>query len=205
MQAKNSLEVINYLISQFDKGIIPDVTDLYEKNLELFFELNLLSLKPTLYVANLSDDDTSELIYKKLKDSLKTKEVIKIYGKLENELLEIPEEERNSYRKELGIDGDGLNNFIFKCYEMLNLITFYTINENEARAWSISKESKVIEAAGKIHTDMQKGFIKAEVINCNELLNIGSVQKARDEGKIRIEGKDYKIKDKDIILIKFSV
>ncbi|MBM3706848.1 MAG: redox-regulated ATPase YchF [Actinobacteria bacterium] len=205
LNARNNLETVNYLIGLFNKGSIHDVTDLYEKNTELFLELNLLSLKPALYVANLNDDEQSSVLYKKLQESIKKREIVKIYGKLENELLELPEEERASYRKELGIDSNGLNSFILKCYGMLNLITFYTINENEARAWSLTRGSKVIDAAGKIHSDMQKGFIKAEVINCNELLSIGSIHKAKEDGKIRIEGREYQVKDKDIILIKFAV
>jgi ribosome-binding ATPase YchF (GTP1/OBG family) len=88
---------------------------------------------------------------------------------------------------------------------MLNLITFYTINENEARAWPLIKGSTAIEAAGKVHSDMQKGFIKAEVINCSELLNLNSIHKAREEGRIRIEGRDYTVADEDVIQIKFSV
>jgi len=205
LNARNNLETVNYLIGLFNKGSIHDVTDLYEKNTELFLELNLLSLKPALYVANLNDDEQSSVLYKKLQESIKKREIVKIYGKLENELLELPEEERASYRKELGIDSNGLNSFILKCYGMLNLITFYTINENEARAWSLTRGSKVMDAAGKIHSDMQKGFIKAEVINCNELLSIGSIHKAKEDGKIRIEGREYQVKDKDIILIKFAV
>ena len=205
LQAKNSLEITNYLIDRLNEGSIPDIASLYEKHKEFFLELNLLSLKPVLLVANLNDDEYSTVLFKKLQENIKGKEIVKIYGKLENELLELPEEERLSYRKELGIDDNGLNSFIFKCYRMLNLITFYTINENEARAWSLKKGLKAIDAAGKIHTDMQKGFIKAEVINCNELLSLGSVHKAKENGKIRVEGRDYQVKDKDIILIKFAV
>jgi len=88
---------------------------------------------------------------------------------------------------------------------MLDLITFYTINKNEARAWSIKKGSNVLKAAGKIHSDMEKGFIKAEVINAAQLLDFGSVSHAREEGKVRIEGKDYIIGDKDVIQVRFSV
>jgi len=205
LNAKKNLEIVCYLIEQFNKGIVNDISGLYEKNTELFLELNLLSLKPTLYVSNLNDDEQSSILYNKLQECTKGKNIVKIYGKLEDELLELPEEERASYRKELGIDSNGLNSFILKCYSMLNLITFYTINENEARAWSLIRGSKAIDAAGKVHSDMQKGFIKAEVINCNELLDIGSIHKAREDGKIRVEGRDYQVKDRDIILIKFSV
>ena len=202
--AKEQIEVIESLIAMLDRGAMDDVPDLEKTNRQLFKELNLLSLKPTLYVANMGDDESCEELFKELKEKIKEGEIIRIYGKLEGELLDIPNEERAEYRKELGIEGDGLDGFIKKCYSMLNLITFYTINENETRAWSLIDGSSAFDAAGKVHTDMQRGFIKAEVINYGELLGYGSMQKARDEGKIRIEGKDYIVSDGDVILIKFS-
>jgi len=204
---RSNVEVVNYLIDRFNKGSIniSDFNGIFEKNKELFLDLNLLSFKPTLYVANMNEDTKSISLYNDLIKKIGTSEVIKIYGKVENELLELPENERDYYRKELGIEEDGLKIFIKKCYSMLNLITFYTINENEARAWPLIKGSRAIEAAGKVHSDMQKGFIKAEVINCSELLKLNSIHKAREEGRVRIEGRDYIVANEDVIQIKFSV
>lgn len=205
--ARANLEVVNYLIDKFNKGSIniSDFNGIFEKNIELFFDLNLLSFKPALYVANMNEDTKSIGLYNDLIKKIGTGETIKIYGKVENELLELPENERDYYRKELGIEEDGLKIFIKKCYSMLNLITFYTMNENETRAWPLIKSSTAIEAAGKVHSDMQKGFIKAEVINCSELLKLNSIHKAREEGRIRIEGRDYIVANEDVIQIKFSV
>lgn len=204
-QAKNDLELINHLIDEFSKGDLSGLNNIGSRNPEFFLDLNLLSLKPVLYVANMGDDDRSIDLYNKIIAGAGQNEVIKIFGKLENELLEIGDNEREIYRKELGLEENGLHIFIKKCYSMLNLLTFYTLNENEARAWPLKTGSKIIEAAGKIHTDIQRGFIKADVIGCKELLSIGSMHRAKEEGKGRVEGREYMVKNEDVILIKFSL
>lgn len=205
VQAKNDLELINHLIDEFSKGDLAGLNNTQSRNPEFFSDLNLLSLKPVLYVANMGDDGRNIDLYNKIIAGAGQNEVIKIFGKLEAELLEIGDNEREIYRKELGLEENGLHIFIKKCYSMLDLLTFYTLNENEARAWPLKTGSKIIEAAGKIHTDMQRGFIKADVIGCKELLSIGSMHKAKEEGKVRIEGREYIVKNEDVILIKFSL
>jgi ribosome-binding ATPase len=205
IQAKNDLEQINYLIDEFSKGNISGPSGMQNKNPEFFSDLNLLSLKPVLYVANMGDNSSSMNLYDEVIAGAGQNEVIKISGKLEAELLEISASEREIYRKELGLEENGLQIFIKKCYSMLNLLTFYTLNENEARAWPLKTGSKIVEAAGKIHSDMQKGFIKAEAIGCRELLSIGSMHKAKEDGRIRVEGREYIVKNEDVILIKFSL
>jgi len=205
IHAKNDLELINHLQDEFNKGNLPELNNLQNKDPEFFLDLNLLSLKPVLYVANMGDDDFSIDLYNKIAAAAGQNEVVKIFGKLEAELMEIGAGEREIYRNELGLEENGLHIFIKKCYSMLNLLTFYTLNENETRAWPLKTGSKIIEAAGKIHTDMQRGFIKADVIGCKELLSIGSLHKAKEEGRVRVEGREYIVKDKDVILIKFSV
>lgn len=203
--AKSQLEVIEFITGEFNNERIPDLSDLHRRYNELFNELNLLSIKPTLYIANTGDNEKDEELYKKLITEVSRKNIIKIFAKLESELSELPKEERSEYAREFGVDKSGLSIFIKTCYEMLDLITFYTINKNETRAWSIKKGSNVLKAAGKIHSDMEKGFIKAEVINVQQLLDFGSISHAREEGKVRIEGKDYIIGDKDVIQVRFSV
>lgn len=227
-QAKENLEIIDFLIEKLNNIDLEFVDDLNinindigsnsknklaekinQKSPLLFNELNLFYFKPIIFVANLSGQKKDEELYNNLLKEINFKtnsvNIVKIYGKLENELLELPEEERQLYRTELGIKEDSVSEFIKKCYDLLSLITFYTINENEARAWPLLKNTKILEAAGKIHTDMQKGFIKAEVINCKKLLEIGSIHKAREEGILRIEGRDYIVQDNDVIQIKFSL
>lgn len=204
-QAKNDLEQINHLIDEFDKGNLSGLNGIRNKNPDFFSDLNLLSLKPVLYVANMGDESSSMDLYNKVIAGAGQNEVIKISGKLEAELLEINASEREIYRKELGLEENGLQIFIKKCYSMLNLLTFYTLNENETRAWPLKNGSKIIEAAGKIHTDIQKGFIKADVIGCKELLSIGSMHKAKEDGRVRVEGREYIVRNEDVILIKFSL
>ena len=199
------MELVDSLIDRFNQEKFLDLNELEEEQGELIRDLNLLSIKPTLYVANMDEDEASRNLYKRLVEKVGKESVIKIYAKLESEVAELPEDERGEYAKELGIESSGLDNFIKICHQMLNLITFYTINENETRAWSIERGRKAIDAAGKVHSDMKKGFIKAEVINCKELLDLGSIHKAREEGKLRIEGKDYVVSDGDVIQIRFSV
>src|SRR4030042_3258273 len=204
-QAKNDLELIDHIINRFSKGDLSGLNDIGSRNPEFFLDLNLLSLKPVLYVANMGDDDCSIDLYNKIIAGAGQNEVIKIFGKLETELLEIGDDEREIYRKELGLEENGLHIFIKKCYSMLDLLTFYTLNENEARAWPLKTGTKIIEAAGKIHTDIQRGFIKADVIGCKELLSIGSMHRAKEEGKGRVEGREFMVKNEDVILIKFSL
>ncbi len=204
-KAKSELDLVDSLIGRFNQEKFLDLKELEERQSGPIRDLNLLSIKPTLYVANMGEDEAGKNLYRRLVEKVGEESVIKIYAKLESEIAELPEGERVEYAKELGIESSGLDNFIKICHRMLNLITFYTINENEARAWSIERGQKSTDAAGKVHSDMKKGFIKAEVINCKELLELGSIHKAKEEGKLRIEGKDYVVQDGDVIQIRFSV
>lgn len=202
--AKAELDLVSYIIDILNEERLPNLSLLDERQKDFLQGLNLISIKPTLYVANMGEDKASENLYKKLVTKVGEENVIKIYAKFEAELLGLSQEEREEYRKEFGIE-NSLESFIKTCYQMLDLITFYTINENEARAWSLKRGEKVVKAAGKIHSDMERGFIKAEVINCKDLLEVGSLYMAKEKGKLRIEGKDYVVCDQDVIQIRFSV
>jgi len=203
--SRHNLELIKSLIIELDTGRTSEAVGMLSGNAELASDLNLLSAKPLLFVANLNDDSKSMEIFEKLSRKTGEYEIVKIYGRIENELSDFTVDESNEYRKELGIDENGLEVFIRKCYRMLDLITFYTINENETRAWPLKSGSKVLDAAGKVHSDMQRGFIKADIINCRDLLKAGSFHHAREEGKVKIEGREYTVTDGDVIQIKFSV
>lgn len=204
-EAKGRLEFADCLIDKFNHGEFLNLENLEKRQSKFVEEFDLLSIKPVLYVANMGEDEASEDLYKRLVEKAGKESVIKIYAKLESEISELPENEREEYAKELGIESDSLDDFIKKCYQMLNLITFYTINKNETRAWSIKRGEKAVSAAGKVHSDMERGFIKAEVINCKELLKLGSINRAKEEGKLGIEGKDYIVQDGDVIQVRFSV
>lgn len=168
--------------------------------------LQLLSSKPVIYVFNIGEDEIREIV--DCPDFLKrengTVPFISVCAKLEAEILELSEEERPEFLKELGLEESGLSKIIRAAYKMLNLITFFTFNENELKAWQISAETSALSAAGKVHSDIEKGFIKAEVISADVLLSTGSISSAREKGLIRIEGKDYIVQDKDVLYFKFN-
>ncbi|MFA4833727.1 MAG: redox-regulated ATPase YchF [Patescibacteria group bacterium] len=152
--------------------------------------LNLLTVKPIIYVLN-SDDQKDKL---KVEDG----EIIALNAKLEEEISNLPEEEQGEYIKELGLSESGLAKLIKASYKLLNLITFFTTGADETRAWTIKEGVKAPEAAGVIHTDFTKGFVRAEVMNWQKFIEAGGEQKAREKGFIRTEGKDYIVRDGDI-------
>ena len=170
-------------------------------NVEL--ELAEIPSKPTIYVLNvnehdLGEEDTQHLV-NKVKERCK-EEAIAICAELEEELIDLDELERLSYLKELDVQKTGLELLIQKAYQMLDLITFYTIKGGkEISAWSLKRGSNALEAAEKVHTDFAQRFIKAEVIEVGEFLVAGSWKDAKEKGKIRLEGKDYVVQNRDVI------
>jgi len=168
----------------------------------------LISLKPMFYIANVSEKELKENSYlpKLLEYAEKEKrEVVTISGRLEEEIVQFDEAERLSILNEYGIEREAIDRIIARGYKLLDLITFFTTARRELKAWTLKKGEKAIKAAGKIHTDMERGFIRAEVIHYNDLLKAGSEQKARDLGLYRLEGKDYEIQDGDIVYFRFKV
>ncbi|MEN9405914.1 MAG: GTP-dependent nucleic acid-binding protein [Bacillota bacterium] len=170
--------------------------------------LNLLTGKPMLYVANLGDDETESQEYLTKIKQLAAKEgaeVLTLSAKLESELLSLPEEERAIFIQELGLKQTGLERMIAFAYKLLNLATYFTAGEKEARAWTIKSGCSAQEAAGVIHTDMERGFIRAEVISYEEFVDCGSYAVARERGLLRLEGKEYIVQDGDVMHFRFAV
>jgi len=132
-------------------------------------------------------------------------EVMPLYGKIESEIAQLPPEEAQSFLQEIGLPASGLDRFIRKSYELLGLCSFFTAGEKEVRAWTIPQGILAPQAAGVIHSDLERGFIRAEVIHYNDLVASGSLAKGREVGKLRIEGKDYRVQDGDVLLIRFNV
>ncbi len=203
-EAGERLDFLNFLSQEFNQGKIPKFEGLPPNKAGYLKELDLLSLKPVLYVANMDESRQSIISYEMLSEKFGKDNTVKVYAQLEAELMEFDPEERKQYAQELGIEG-GLDCFIKSCYKLLNLITFYTLNENEARAWPLQKGKKAVDAASKVHSDMARGFIKAEVISAAHLLECGSFSRARECGKLRIEGRDYVVCDRDIIKVRFAI
>jgi len=192
-----SIEAIKKVKQTLDNGKLANVLDLNEEEEKIIKALNLLTRKPMIYVINIDED--------KIKEKDKTHpEYLRISAKIEAEIADLNPEEAKSYLKELNLDSSGLDQIIKICYQKLNLITFITAGPIESKAWTCRKGAKAPEAAGKIHTDFEKGFIRAEVINWQDLLSSGSYATARDKGLIRLEGKDYIVQDGDVVHFRFA-
>ncbi len=172
--------------------------ELSKEEKEIIKSLNLLTTKPIIYAINEDEQDNKPVV-----DSWDG-EYIKINAKLEEEISNLAEAEQKEYIKELGLEQSGLEKLIKTSYKLLNLITFFTIKSEETRAWTVEEGAKISQAAGRIHTDMERGFIRAEVINWQEFIEAGGEQAAREKGLIRTEGKDYIVQDGDICRFLFS-
>ncbi|MBQ2908696.1 MAG: redox-regulated ATPase YchF, partial [Clostridia bacterium] len=174
--------------------------------------LFLLTSKPVIYAANISesdigkDEDSIETV-KAVKEFAKSdgSEVLVISAKTEEEISELPPEDQQMFLDDLGLTESGLNRLVKKSYALLGLMSFLTAGEPETRAWTIKIGTKAPQAAGKIHTDFERGFIRAEVVEYQTLLDCGSLSNAREKGKVRSEGKEYVMRDGDVVLFRFNV
>ena len=177
---------------------------------KLLKNFQLLTAKPVIYVANISEDDVGKddnKFVQAVKTFAKSEnaKVIVLSAKIEEELAGLDPSEREIFKEELGIKESGLEKLVSASYDLLGLMSFLTAGEKEVRAWTIKKGTKAPQAAGKIHTDFEKGFIKAEVVSYDDLVEAGSFIKAKEKGKVRIEGKDYIVQDGDVMLFRFNV
>ncbi len=174
--------------------------------------LDMLTDKPVIYAANVSEDDladdgASNPMVQQVREYAKKEgsEVYVVCAKIEEELSELDDDEKKEFLETLGMKESGLDKLIAASYDLLGLISFLTAGEQETRAWTIRKGTKAPQAAGKIHSDFERGFIRAEVINYQELLDAGTYNAAREKGLIRLEGKDYVMQDGDVVLFRFNV
>ena len=171
--------------------------------------LFLLTIKPCMYVANVSEKDlpTGNELVEKLIEYAKEESapVVVMCAKLESEMVGLEKDEKLELLSSYGLDEPGLYKLIREGYKLLGLVTFFTAGEKEARAWTIKKGTKAPQAAGKIHSDIERGFIAAEVINYQDYIKVGSIAKAKEKGLVSLEGKDYEIKDGDIVYFRFNV
>ncbi len=203
------VKLLEKLLSHLEDGKMANSFDCDDSEKEIINSINLLTFKPTIYLLNISENQLikkDELVNNTIQ-SLKNdnNEVITICAKIEQELLDLDKDERNLFLQELGIEKSGLDNLIISSYRLLNLISFLTAGEKEVKAWTIKKGTNARDAAGKIHSDIKKGFIKAEIISYDVISEIKNMQIAKDKGLIRLEGKDYIVKDGDVILFRFNV
>jgi hypothetical protein len=203
-------EAIGKINSSLDRGIPVRDLELSEEQQGVIKGLFLLSSKPEIVVLNVLEKDYSEgklqEIVRRYAEVLKLREekFVAICAKIEAELTELSLEDQKQYLKDLGLEESGLERLIKKAYETLGLVSFLTAGEKEVRAWTLKKGTKAVDAAGVIHTDFTKAFIKAEVVSYEDFVNLGGWKKARGVGKTRFEGKDYIVEDGDVVEFKIG-
>jgi len=183
---------LDRLQSHLAKGRPARELEFEEEEQELIKSLNLLTVKPIIYLLNIDENHQGDGL------SGAESEVLKINIRLEEEIMKLPEEEQPEYIKELGLQESGLDRLIRRAYKLLELDTFFTTGPDETRAWTIRHGAKAPQAAGEIHTDFIKGFVRAEVINWQDFVDCGGEAKARESGKIKTEGKEYIVQDGDV-------
>ena len=210
-EAKAVLPIYERVFQVLQEGIPARTLDLAEDELAVLKELNLITLKPVLYVLNTAEDDIANPMgnpYVQAAAAQAEKENAKwvpVSAEIEQEVSELEEGEAKAFLADLGETEPGLNRLIRTAYAMLGLINFFTVGEDECRAWTVHSGTKVPKAAGKIHSDIERGFIRAEIITYDELIKCGSFAAAREKGLLRVEGKEYIIKDGDIAYFRFNV
>jgi GTP-binding protein YchF len=208
-EAVSELEIYREVQAALNQGRRVGSLHLMEEQKAVLSDLHLLTAKPFFYVANVDQKGLKEdgLYLRTIKEFAQREgnKVVVICGDIEAELSELKEEERKEFRKELGLEGSSLERLIQVGYEILELFTFYTTVSSELRAWTVPKGTPAPKAAGKIHSDMERGFIRAEIVSFSDFVACGSEHLAREKGLLRSEGKDWLIQDGDIIHFRFHV
>ena len=212
-EAKKELAVLNRIKERLEAGKPARGTELEDEDEEAFVaSLFLLTWKPVIFAANvgegdLADDGASNPHVQAVREYAKDSGsgVFVISARIEEEISELDDDEKAEYLETLGLKESGLDKLIKASYDLLGLMSFLTAGEKETRAWTIKKGTKAPQAAGKIHSDFERGFIRAEVINYQELLDCGSLSAAKEKGLVRLEGKEYVVQDGDTILFRFNV
>lgn len=207
---QTEIDFFEELQKKMGDGISARALEFSEEEQEMLAEVSLLSLKPVIYAANVSEDDyanpDNEYV-EKIREFAATEksEVMVISARIEEEIAELDKEEKEMFLNELGAEESGLDKLIKASYKLLGLISYLTAGTPEVRAWTIKKGTKAPQAAGKIHTDFERGFIRAEVVAYKDLMENGSMTAAKEKGLVRSEGKEYVVADGDIILFRFNV
>ncbi len=209
--ARAEVPVLEKVIAGLTEAIPVRAQGLDEEELEMLKELTLLTAKPSLFVANISEDEISDYSaneYVKRVEEYALKEgsgLVVVSARIESEIAELSGEEASAFLEELGLSESGLDKLIKASYSLLGLLNFFTAGEMEARAWTIVAGTKAPQAAGKIHSDIEKGFIRAEIVSYDDLIACGSQNAAKEKGLVRLEGKEYIMKDGDVTYFRFNV
>jgi GTP-binding protein YchF len=206
--AKFEVAVLEKLLPILTEGGMARSVDLAKEELAAIAYLNFLTLKPTMYIANVNEDGFENNPYLEAVSAYAAKEnnvVVAVCAAIESELAELDDEERDEFLADLGIEEPGLNRVIRSGYDLLSLQTYFTAGVKEVRAWTIPIGATAPQAAGKIHTDFERGFIRAEVVGYDDFIQYQGENGAKEAGKWRLEGKDYIVKDGDVIHFRFNV
>ncbi|RUO46093.1 redox-regulated ATPase YchF [Pseudidiomarina aquimaris] len=207
-QAVAEIAVLEKLLPALENGDMARSVELSKDERATIRSYNLLTLKPTMYIANVNDDGFENNPYLDKVREIASKEdaiVVPVCAEIESEIAELDDDEKAEFMADLGIEEPGLNRVIRGGYELLNLQTYFTAGPKEVRAWTIPVGATAPQAAGKIHTDFEKGFIRAVVVAYDDYITYKGEQGAKEAGKRREEGKDYIVKDGDVILFRFNV
>ncbi len=210
-KVQEELNVLEKVQQALEAGIVARALEYTPEEWEYVKTFNIMTAKPVLYAANVSEDDLTagedNPMVKEVREyaAKENAEVVVICAKIEAEIAELPEEEKGPFLEDLGLEESGLDKLIRAGYRLLGLITYFTAGVQEVRAWTIKQGTKAPQAAGKIHTDIERGFIRAEVTAYADLVACGSQNAAKEKGLMRLEGKDYIVQDGDVIYFRFNV
>ncbi|PYG88570.1 hypothetical protein LY28_01421 [Ruminiclostridium sufflavum DSM 19573] len=208
---QSELEVFEAIKSHLESGKPARSLAFDHEQQQIADQLFLITSKPVLYAANVSENDLSELAGNRFLSELnevassEASEVMVICAKIEEEIAQLAEEEKADFLEAMGLEESGLDKLVKASYKILGLISFLTAGPQEVRAWTIIKGTKAPQAAGKIHSDFERGFIRAEIVSYNDLMNCGSYNAAKEKGLVRSEGKEYVMQDGDVTLFRFNV
>ncbi len=207
---KTEAELLQRILSHLESEQPVRTMSFDEEERQAVEEMFLLTSKPVIYAANISEDDIGNddnPLVKAVEQQAEKEhaETLVICAKVEEELSKLDNEERQMFLESYGIAESGLNRLVKKCYKLLHLVSYLTAGEKETRAWTITEGTKAPQAAGKIHSDFEKGFIRAEIVPYETMLEMGGYNQAKEHGKVRSEGKDYVMKDGDVVLFRFNV
>lgn len=213
IQEKTNVEIATRLRELLEGGKMPNDDDFTPEEWEFINTIQLISIKPVLYIANVAEEDLNEDndMVTRLKTAIfenyagNHKDIIKISAKIEEEIAQFDDEEKAEFLADLGLEASGLDQVISVGYKLLGLVTFLTAGPDECRAWTVTAGTKAPQAAGKIHSDIERGFIRAEITSYDQLIEAGSDVKAKESGFTRIEGKDYVMVDGDVTFFRFNV
>ena len=201
---EKEIKILEEKLSQLNEG--NEVTSNDKTEIKFLSSLGLLSIKPKIIVCNVDEESLAEgnFFTKSIKEAHPNEKVVTICADIEDQIMGLDNNERETFMKEIGLSKTGLNQLIKEGYELLNLDTFFTSGPEESRAWTVKKNTLAPKAASVIHTDFEKNFIRAETVTCEDFIKYGSAEKCKENGKLRIEGKDYIVKDGDVLYFRVN-